>query len=1019
MYFITIKYMFYSSRFSKWNKKNINKIFMYTYSIKLVYWQLLLYGVHVGHSFTNSIIFSAWLVYTYRQNILIINLFKTVLMFKNGYVGLSGACTFGGPIWFINLHRSVELFVNYSAKQCGEFCYTTYWIHGLISNWLTLANTFRKLNRMVLTSNKGQFAKLELDSSPLIMGRFSWPRATFISSVSTSPYPTKESLYLGIPCLGIVDTDVSGHIANIAIPGNDDSLDCIVFYNTHISQYILEKKYGNVSGWFYHIRKNKRAILFLDWIFNFYISKDGNIDKAQILYEQAKKNNSVSKLKSDLVFKVPYSTIWTYGLDFFFSKNYGLNSFKEQVDLYEPDEQLIDFDLDYYFSKHRKDSVYITKIINYYIIKSSWRFNRFIKRKTFKNKLFRRRFLIGVYEGTCHWDITNSKNYMKSRFFVNRFYKTHLRRNILRFNKFILKFVKFFFVSKFMNCRAFMGTYNSNLMIVSNLAFAAMSFGSRIFIKNLFSPILKYSNQFVNNIKLTKKNVLYKWYFLRKNINKQLVGFSNKNKINKYMKLSLKLETTKYLTFFLQKKLQSFYMYYTSFFNFFLWNRAVFFQNKIEYNRYCLKRWKVLKSIQRNYLYIEFLNKAIKSYNFFKQIFGKKENNIFRNNFNKVIYFFNILTIEYKKTFFLDIKSFKYNRLLILPKYFAKILKKNKKKRDWILKKISKKVKVFLFIKNKKNYKGRKKYRKIITYKRTILKPYSEVRYFGNKYKLSYKKNKYLKILNRQKGTYSPHRLLTLNNYLTNLSKLNKKINKVSYLFKNVINFSDLKFIHTPLTKFNENFASSKLSSIEHNYLNNHDLMLFFSKYTYSVYRLNLLINRYYYPYFFRWNLFNNLDNNNLSKLLKETRKIIQLEANLQYNNNLSRKIKVNSNYIFLRKRSHRIYKKQVISDKGISNYFLVGNYNYKTIFIDRFWIYSKSNFLYPSFFYLNKSLNKNLSLVKKTKTENKKYSYFLFSVRFFSLYHKFFYSFYLDSLPWSSFLFIKYDTTQKRIFWN
>jgi len=262
---------------------------MYLSTIKLVYWQLLLYGVHVGHSFTNSIIFSAWLTYTYRQNILIINLFKTVLMFKNGYVGLSSASHFSGPIWFINLHRSVELFVNYSARLCGEFCYTTYWIHGLISNWLTLINTFKKLSRMVTTSNKGQFSKLELESSPLILGRFSWPRATFISSVSTTPHPTKESLYLGIPCLGIVDTDLSGHIANIAIPGNDDALDCVVFYNTHISQYILEKKYSNISGWFFHIRKAKRIITFIDWVFNNYISKDGLIDKGVIYKEEKKK----------------------------------------------------------------------------------------------------------------------------------------------------------------------------------------------------------------------------------------------------------------------------------------------------------------------------------------------------------------------------------------------------------------------------------------------------------------------------------------------------------------------------------------------------------------------------------------------------------------------------------------------------------------------------------------------------------------------------------------------------------
>jgi ribosomal protein S2 len=50
------------------------------------------------------------------------------------------------------------------------------------------------------------------------------------------------------PSLGIVDTNIPGHISNIATPGNDDSLDSIVYYNTNSSQYILEKKYGNITG---------------------------------------------------------------------------------------------------------------------------------------------------------------------------------------------------------------------------------------------------------------------------------------------------------------------------------------------------------------------------------------------------------------------------------------------------------------------------------------------------------------------------------------------------------------------------------------------------------------------------------------------------------------------------------------------------------------------------------------------------------------------------------------------------
>jgi ribosomal protein S2 len=59
---------------------------------------LLLYGVHIGHSFLNSIAFAGWLVYTYKQNILIINLFKTTIVIKNGYTSINQAVKFLNPI---------------------------------------------------------------------------------------------------------------------------------------------------------------------------------------------------------------------------------------------------------------------------------------------------------------------------------------------------------------------------------------------------------------------------------------------------------------------------------------------------------------------------------------------------------------------------------------------------------------------------------------------------------------------------------------------------------------------------------------------------------------------------------------------------------------------------------------------------------------------------------------------------------------------------------------------------------
>lgn len=979
---------------------------MYTYTIKLAYWQLLLYGVHVGHSFSNSIIFSAWLTYTYRQNILIINLFKTVLMFKNGYVGLSGACHFSGPIWFINLHRSVELFVNYSAKQCGEFCYTTYWIHGLISNWLTLANTFKKLNRMVVSFNKGQFSKLELESSPLIMGRFSWPRATFISSVFTSPHPTKESLYLGIPCLGIVDTDVSGHIANIAIPGNDDALDCVVFYNIHISQYILEKKYGNISGWFFHIRKHKRVITFLDWVFSNYITKEGNINKNEIVNEQKKKDNLAQNLKLNIKYKVPYNLIWTYGLDFFFSKNYGLNSFKEQVDLYEDKEEYSTFNLNDYLFKHRKSSIYLSKIINYYIIKASWRFNKYIKRKVFTNKLFIRRFLTGFYEKTFFWDVSNSKNYMKSRFYVNRFYKTHLRRNKLRFNKFILKFVKFYFMNKFMECRGFISSYNSNIMKTSSLSLVSMSLGSRLFTNILFKKM--FSNN--NNFNLKKNNLLYKWYFFKRNLINLLVKLINNKFINKFYKISFKWKINKLLDSLLKKKIKNIYVYYMAFFNFFFWNRTVLLNNKIEYNRYYLKEWKILKGIQRNYIYINFLKKINKSYYYFKNKF------IFKNKKDEVlIYFFNLFTNDYRKTFFLNVDNYKFNKLLNLSKYFNYLLKKNIKKRSWIYKKITKKIKAFLYIKNSKFYKGKKKYKKIIYYKQRLLKSNQELDYLKNNFNLFYKTNKYL-----LDNDNSKFKFLTLNNYLNNLSKIDLKINKIKYLYDNVINYNELQFINIPLKKYN-NFIIAKneaKNKVKKEFLTFNDIDSFFFNFSISVFRYNTLIYRYYYPYFFRWENLKNIDNSNIKLLLLKRNSTI-------LNKEIINNIKKNLYYISLRVKAFNVYKKHKIVIKGISNYFLIGNHKFKTLFINKFWYYSKSNFNYPEFFYLNIINQKfNLFSVISSSLFNKNkllniVNYFFYFIRIFSLYHKYFFSFYKNDFVNNKLLFLKFDFNKKKIFWN
>lgn len=90
-----------------------------------------------------------------------------------------------------------------------------------------------------------------------------------VSSVYHSKAPVKEALYLGIPCIGIVDTNVSTNRVMVAVPGNDESLECLAFYSDVVANYILIKKFSLINTWFM-LRKSDRYISFKIWLRNKY-----------------------------------------------------------------------------------------------------------------------------------------------------------------------------------------------------------------------------------------------------------------------------------------------------------------------------------------------------------------------------------------------------------------------------------------------------------------------------------------------------------------------------------------------------------------------------------------------------------------------------------------------------------------------------------------------------------------------------------------------------------------------------
>lgn len=87
---------------------------------RVAFTQLIFYGIHLGHSLSNTLNFCAWMLKGRRKGVFIIDLFKFVYMFRAGLLLLEMSVRGRGPVWFINLDKSSSLFIKYSALDCGE-----------------------------------------------------------------------------------------------------------------------------------------------------------------------------------------------------------------------------------------------------------------------------------------------------------------------------------------------------------------------------------------------------------------------------------------------------------------------------------------------------------------------------------------------------------------------------------------------------------------------------------------------------------------------------------------------------------------------------------------------------------------------------------------------------------------------------------------------------------------------------------------------------------------------------------
>jgi small subunit ribosomal protein S2 len=211
--------------------------------------QLIEAGVHFGHKTKRWNPRMAPYLYGVRNDIHIIDLGKTVPMLHQALEAVRGTMQHNGRILFVGTKRPAAEAVAEAAKRCGQYYINQRWLGGLLTNWSTIQNSIRTLKKLeeqlASTTNQG-FTKKELlmmnrqrDKLESSLGGIKdmggLPDLLFIIDTTLEELAVKEAQKLGIPIVGIIDSNATPQGITYPIPGNDDSTRAIKLYCELIS----------------------------------------------------------------------------------------------------------------------------------------------------------------------------------------------------------------------------------------------------------------------------------------------------------------------------------------------------------------------------------------------------------------------------------------------------------------------------------------------------------------------------------------------------------------------------------------------------------------------------------------------------------------------------------------------------------------------------------------------------------------------------------------------------------------
>ena len=216
--------------------------------------QMLEAGVHFGHQTRFWDPKMAQYIYGHRNKIHIINLEKTLVMYQDAMKYVRQISTNKGVILFVGTKRQARDIVREEAIRCGSPYVDQRWLGGMLTNFKTIKQSIKRLKDMETMTQDGTFENLnkkqalditrELEKLNRSLGGIKdmggIPEAMFVIDVGYQKGALTEAAKLGIPIVGVVDTNHSPEKVDYVIPGNDDSSQAIRLYARGVADAILE-----------------------------------------------------------------------------------------------------------------------------------------------------------------------------------------------------------------------------------------------------------------------------------------------------------------------------------------------------------------------------------------------------------------------------------------------------------------------------------------------------------------------------------------------------------------------------------------------------------------------------------------------------------------------------------------------------------------------------------------------------------------------------------------------------------